>query len=576
MRSILDRLIYNDEYQIIDNNLTDCNVGARKGRNIRDNIFVLNAITNSVRKGGEEDIDIQVYDVETCFDSLWLQDCINDIFEAGLQNDKLPLLYLENLNARVAVKTTKGKSKRINIENIIMQGSVWGGLMCTTSMDKLGKVVYENEELIYRYKGEVAVPSLCMVDDVLAVQKCSKSALQINSTVNSFMELKKLTLSDKKCSKIHIGRSKLKCHQLKVHEKQMKNSDQEKYLGDQICKDAKVKATIEDRVKKGYGIVSEINAILDEIPLGKYRVEMGLKLRQAMLVNGILFNSEAWQGIDKDDIKHLEKIDELLLRSLMGSHQKTPLEFLYLETGSLPINFIISIRRITYLKTLLMRNNEELTKRILSKQFDNPTPGDFVELVKDDFTKIGKLYDKTMEDFIMQTNEKAFKPFIKNLVKNAAFEALMKIQQKHTKVNHLRYDEFKCQEYLTSGIFSNEEISILSSLRSHTLRSIKSNFRHFYQGNTNCPLLCTPDGIIPHEDTQKHLIMCNKILEKISLKETTIASHTVNYEDIYSDNIYKQKAIISLVSKCLQIRNSELENMKQSTSGQSKSLDPST
>ena len=80
MRSILDRLIYNDEYQNIDNNLTDCNVGARKGRNIRDNIFVLNAITNSVRKGGEEDIDIQVYDVQTCFDSLWLQDCINDIF----------------------------------------------------------------------------------------------------------------------------------------------------------------------------------------------------------------------------------------------------------------------------------------------------------------------------------------------------------------------------------------------------------------------------------------------------------------------------------------------------------------
>ena len=134
------------------------------------------------------------------------------------------------------------------------------------------------------------------------------------------MELKKLTLSDKKCSKIHVGKSKLKCHQLKVHEKQMKNSDQEKYLGDQICKDAKVKATIEERVKKGYGILSEINAILDDIPLGKYRVEIGLKLRQAMLVNGILFNSEAWQGIDKDDIKHLEKIDELLLRSLMESH----------------------------------------------------------------------------------------------------------------------------------------------------------------------------------------------------------------------------------------------------------------
>ena len=32
-RSILDRLIYNDEYVTIDSNLTDSNVGARKSRN---------------------------------------------------------------------------------------------------------------------------------------------------------------------------------------------------------------------------------------------------------------------------------------------------------------------------------------------------------------------------------------------------------------------------------------------------------------------------------------------------------------------------------------------------------------
>ena len=47
-RTILDRLIYNDEYPIIDAHLSDSNVGARKNRNIRDNIFVLNAINNSL------------------------------------------------------------------------------------------------------------------------------------------------------------------------------------------------------------------------------------------------------------------------------------------------------------------------------------------------------------------------------------------------------------------------------------------------------------------------------------------------------------------------------------------------
>ena len=125
-RSILDRLIYNDEYNTIDSNLTDSNVGARKGRNIRDNIFVVNAIVNSVIKGKEEPIDAQLFDVEKCFDALWMEECINDLYEAGLDNDKLNLLYIENQNAQVAVKTTKGVSKRIDIRNIVMQGSVWG------------------------------------------------------------------------------------------------------------------------------------------------------------------------------------------------------------------------------------------------------------------------------------------------------------------------------------------------------------------------------------------------------------------------------------------------------------------
>ena len=75
-RSILDKLIYIDEYDNIDANLTDSNVGARRSRNIRDNIFVPDAILNYLKGTSKEDIDIQVYDVEQCFDSLWLHEVI--------------------------------------------------------------------------------------------------------------------------------------------------------------------------------------------------------------------------------------------------------------------------------------------------------------------------------------------------------------------------------------------------------------------------------------------------------------------------------------------------------------------
>ena len=80
----------------------------------------------------------------------------------------------------------------------------------------------------------------------------------------------------------------------------MKNSDKEKYLGDQISRSGKVKETIDERVAKGYGIQAEILALLDEVPLGKYKLEMGLKLRQAMFLNGVLYISVAWHAVNKE------------------------------------------------------------------------------------------------------------------------------------------------------------------------------------------------------------------------------------------------------------------------------------
>jgi hypothetical protein len=110
--------------------------------------------------------------------------------------------------------------------------------------------------------------------------------------------------------------------------------------------------------------MSEILAFIEEIPLGKYKMEIGLKLRQAMLIIGMLFNSEAWHSLSSNEIKIIESVDEYLLRGLVRGHSKTPLEFLYLEGGAVPIRFLISSMRMVYLKTILNRNYEELTKRI--------------------------------------------------------------------------------------------------------------------------------------------------------------------------------------------------------------------
>ena len=66
---------------------------------------------------------------------------------------------------------------------------------------------------------------------------------------------------------------------------------------------------------------------------------------------------------------------------------------LYLESGAIPIRFILSSRRINYLQTILKREDEELIKRVLKAQMDDAHDGDFIKLIEKDFQDLGVSLD---------------------------------------------------------------------------------------------------------------------------------------------------------------------------------------
>ena len=57
MKKMLDKLIYEDNYKEIDKNMSDCNIGARRKKNIKDHLLIIHGIINAVVKGDEECID---------------------------------------------------------------------------------------------------------------------------------------------------------------------------------------------------------------------------------------------------------------------------------------------------------------------------------------------------------------------------------------------------------------------------------------------------------------------------------------------------------------------------------------
>ena len=193
LRMILDSLIYRDKYPIIDFNMTCSNIGARKNRNIRDHLFIVSAIINSVIHGHEDDIDIQIYDVKQCFDALWLDDVMLDLIDTlpeRERDDKISLLYKINESNFVAVKTPHGLTERIDMPKIVMQGGKWGPLKCANSIDKIGKKSLLKNDNVYFYKKSVQILPLAMIDDLLTISRCGKDSLNNNIFINNEIDMK--------------------------------------------------------------------------------------------------------------------------------------------------------------------------------------------------------------------------------------------------------------------------------------------------------------------------------------------------------------------------------------------------
>ena len=229
-----------------------------------------------------------------------------------------------------------------------------------------------DKNLQYFYKGDQNIPIGVrgMVDDTIGISNCGTEAISLNSTINAFIQSQRLTLSEEKSVVVHIGRkhkTKLPCPTLKVHNSNMKEAKSTKYLGNLVTSHGGVRDTVEDRRSKGWGKVATIKGILSEVDLGNHRVQVGLILRKAILVNSLLFTAEAWSGVREADLVRLEQVDLALLRSLVSGHSKCATEFAHLETGTLKLRHILTQNRLMYHHHILQQEETETIRQIYEK-----------------------------------------------------------------------------------------------------------------------------------------------------------------------------------------------------------------
>ena len=123
----------------------------------------------------------------------------------------------------------------------------------------------------------------------------------------------------------------------------------------------------------------------------------------------------------KKDIDVFIKLDHYLLRQIVGCHSKVPIEFLYLETSSLPIEYILASRRLNYLHNVLTKDASELVQRVYFAQKVNPNKGDWCIIIQNDMEMVNMNLNESEISSMSKTH---FKNHVKTCVSDAAFKSL--------------------------------------------------------------------------------------------------------------------------------------------------------
>ena len=129
-------------------------------------------------------------------------------------------------------------------------------------------------------------------------------------------------------------------------------------------------------------------AMLQEISLGHYYFEVAMLLGETLFINGFLWNIETWYDIRESDIEELEKLDRMLIKRILAVPCSTPTALLYLELGLVPLRYIIQARRLTFLRYILTRKDDDLLLKFFKAQNREPTKNDWSVTAQKRFRRI--------------------------------------------------------------------------------------------------------------------------------------------------------------------------------------------
>ena len=331
---IFEKLLKNRVSPHLEENMTKFQTGGRKGKGVVDNLFILRGIIDHAKYLGRE-LWLTFYDIEKCFDRLWLEDCINSLWDNGVTDDILYLIYMMNRRANIVIRTPFGNTESFTIDSLVKQGTSLGPILNNCSLDEI--CVHCDS---YQY-GAVEIKTLEFVDDIPDANNGLPQAFHSHKIITDIITRKRLKLSIDKCKLLKINGRGSGEGSLIVYGEPMKVEELFRYLGDTFNSKGDNVALCKHRVDKSVGSTIEIISLCKEVNFGKHQIYSMITMYQSVFLPRLIYNCESWSNLTQKDISNLQDAQLKFLRGVMEVPKSTPIAALFLEFGILAIQYEI-------------------------------------------------------------------------------------------------------------------------------------------------------------------------------------------------------------------------------------------
>ena len=247
------------------------NIDLEKKKDIRNYGFIINGVFHHTVTSKSRSVDYK-----QCFNTLSVDGVTNDLYNIGVNDDQLNLIYECDSISKFAVKTPVGLTMRLYLNKLVAQGKVISPLKCTISVDAIAESKVENlSDHLYNYKGRVPIPSCgwLISDYQICVSHCGlDSALATTPQHLDKPQEEGLQFGAQKCLKLQEFvlnfpsedwglTSLVKLVDVEGQKQIIEEVDSAKYLADE---------NIRERKNRGYEAVNQICQMLDDLCLGDH------------------------------------------------------------------------------------------------------------------------------------------------------------------------------------------------------------------------------------------------------------------------------------------------------------------